>query len=76
MYAILSRWPVVPPVVALELLDCKYPDLEVRKFAIKSLERTCSETELEYYLLQLVQVSSYKPTKPGLFPHHDFVLVS
>lgn len=57
MYAILSRWPVVSPVVALELLDCKYPDLEVRKFAIKSLERTCSETELEYYLLQLVQVS-------------------
>ncbi|OQV14117.1 Phosphatidylinositol [Hypsibius exemplaris] len=59
LYAILARWPLVPNVVALELMDCKYPDLEVRNFAIRSLDRGCLDTELEHYVLQLVQVFKY-----------------
>ncbi|XP_055340022.1 phosphatidylinositol 4,5-bisphosphate 3-kinase catalytic subunit alpha isoform-like [Paramacrobiotus metropolitanus] len=60
LYALLTQWPFVPPVVALELLDCKYPDSEIRKFAIRSLDRGCTDSELERYLLPLAQVLKYE----------------
>jgi hypothetical protein len=41
--------------VALELLDCKYADLTVRRYAVGWLDAALSDEELGQYLLQLVQ---------------------
>ena len=45
------------PVVAIELLHNSHPDVEVRKFAVKCLDASLSDTEVQQYLLQLVQVN-------------------
>lgn len=42
--------------VAMELLDCTYPDPRVRAFAVKCLEDNLDDNRLDLYLLQLVQV--------------------
>lgn len=57
IYNLLNRWPLLKPVIALELLNGFYPDIEVRKFAIKCLDRVAKNEEIELYLLQLVQVT-------------------
>jgi hypothetical protein len=44
--------------VALELLDCKYADLTVRRYAVGWLDAALSDEELGQYLLQLVQEGS------------------
>ncbi len=41
--------------MALELLDCKYADLTVRRYAVGWLDAALSDEELGQYLLQLVQ---------------------
>ena len=46
--------------VAMELLDCTYPDPKVRAFAVKCLEDNLDNNRLDLYLLQLVQVSNHK----------------
>ena len=45
--------------VAMELLDCTYPDPKVRAFAVKCLEDNLDNNRLDLYLLQLVQVSNH-----------------
>lgn len=57
IYSLLFRWPLVKPMQAMELLNSVYADLEVRKFASRSLEKYMKDEEIEYYLLQLVQVN-------------------
>jgi hypothetical protein len=42
-------------MMALELLDCKYADLTVRRYAVGWLDAALSDEELGQYLLQLVQ---------------------
>lgn len=54
MYRLLSNWPTIDPVVALELLDAKFPDQSVRDFAVRCLD-LLSDDELREYLLQLVR---------------------
>lgn len=61
LYMLLKEWPQVSPRASLELLDCKYADLEVRKFAVKWLDSSLSDDLLSQYLLQLVQVLKYEP---------------
>uniref|UniRef100_T1J0V3 Phosphatidylinositol-4,5-bisphosphate 3-kinase n=1 Tax=Strigamia maritima TaxID=126957 RepID=T1J0V3_STRMM len=61
LYILLSDWKQVSPETALELLDCKYPDVTVRKLAVYWLDKSLSDAQLSQYLLQLVQVMKFEP---------------
>ncbi len=45
------------PQIALKLLDCEFPDDNIRDYAIKVL-RQLPDEKLEDFLLQLTQVST------------------
>jgi len=57
IYNLLHRWPLIKPLVALELLNGYYADLQIRKFAVSCLDQTASDEDLQMFGLQLVQVS-------------------
>jgi hypothetical protein len=59
MHALLGRWAPLKPVAALELLDAKFADARIREYAVGCLE-DFSDTDLELYVLQLVQVLKYE----------------
>uniref|UniRef100_A0A4W5LU25 phosphatidylinositol-4,5-bisphosphate 3-kinase n=1 Tax=Hucho hucho TaxID=62062 RepID=A0A4W5LU25_9TELE len=59
MVAFLQKWPDLPALHALELLDYSFPDPMVRSFTIRCLRKLRDE-ELLQYLLQLVQVLKYE----------------
>ena len=40
MHVLLQSWPPVDQDTALELLDCIYPDKNVRDFAVKCLKQS------------------------------------
>ncbi|CAG0915768.1 unnamed protein product [Notodromas monacha] len=60
LYIVLKEWPPVSPETALELLDCKYVDLNVRKCAVHWLDRSLTDDKLNQYLLQLVQTLKHE----------------
>ena len=60
LYLLLEKWPKVSPVTALEMLDCKYGDPTVRRYAVGWLN-DMSDEDLSQYLLQLVQTLKYEP---------------
>jgi len=60
LHRLLHLWAPIAPIDALELLDSKYADAEVREYAVRRLEQLSRE-ELLDYLLQLVQVLKYEP---------------
>ena len=60
MYKMIEKWSYLEPEVALELLDSKYPDLVVRKFAISCLEKNLTDDGLLKYLLQLVTALKFE----------------
>ncbi|XP_016109145.1 phosphatidylinositol 4-phosphate 3-kinase C2 domain-containing subunit alpha-like [Sinocyclocheilus grahami] len=53
IHSLLHHWPPLSPVSALELLDSKFADTEVRKVAVSWIESS-SDDELADYLPQLV----------------------
>uniref|UniRef100_A0A8C4I7Z9 phosphatidylinositol-4,5-bisphosphate 3-kinase n=1 Tax=Dicentrarchus labrax TaxID=13489 RepID=A0A8C4I7Z9_DICLA len=59
MVSLLRKWPDLPAIHALELLDYSFPDPAVRSFTIRCL-RKLSDDELLQYLIQLVQVLKYE----------------
>ena len=59
MHALLHRWAPLKPVAALELLDAKFADAQIRSYAVGCLE-DMSDGELAAYVLQLVQVLKYE----------------
>uniref|UniRef100_A0AAR2KLR4 phosphatidylinositol-4,5-bisphosphate 3-kinase n=1 Tax=Pygocentrus nattereri TaxID=42514 RepID=A0AAR2KLR4_PYGNA len=59
MVCLLRKWPDLPALHALELLDYSFPDPHVRSFTIRCL-RKLRDDELFQYLLQLVQVLKYE----------------
>ncbi|KAG1683794.1 Phosphatidylinositol 4,5-bisphosphate 3-kinase catalytic subunit alpha isoform [Nymphon striatum] len=61
LYVLINQWPNVSLETGLELLDFKYRDLVVRKFAVQSLSKSLSDEKLSQYLLQLVQVLKGEP---------------
>lgn len=61
LYMLLKEWPTVSPQTALEMLDCKYADLTVRRMAVHWLDELFTDDKLSQYLLQLVQVLKYEP---------------
>lgn len=60
MHRLLRIWAPIAPIDALELLDSKFADAQVREYAVRRLEELSRE-ELLDYLLQLVQVLKYEP---------------
>ncbi|XP_053740686.1 phosphatidylinositol 4-phosphate 3-kinase C2 domain-containing subunit alpha [Synchiropus splendidus] len=59
IHSLLHQWPPLPPVTALELLDSKFADLEVRSVAVSWIQKS-SDDELADYLPQLVQALKYE----------------
>uniref|UniRef100_A0A8C5E2M8 Phosphatidylinositol 4-phosphate 3-kinase C2 domain-containing subunit alpha n=1 Tax=Gouania willdenowi TaxID=441366 RepID=A0A8C5E2M8_GOUWI len=59
IHSLLHHWPALPPVTALELLDSKFADTEVRSVAVSWIE-TSSDDELTDYLPQLVQALKFE----------------
>uniref|UniRef100_A0A8C7ZZD9 Phosphatidylinositol-4,5-bisphosphate 3-kinase, catalytic subunit delta n=1 Tax=Oryzias sinensis TaxID=183150 RepID=A0A8C7ZZD9_9TELE len=59
MVSLLKKWPDLPAIHALELLDYSFPDPAVRSFTVRCL-RKLSDDELLQYLIQLVQVLKYE----------------
>ncbi|KAH3764589.1 phosphatidylinositol-4,5-diphosphate 3-kinase [Pelomyxa schiedti] len=59
-HRILKLWPLLKPTAALELLDARFADEQVRQFAIKCIN-TMSDPQLSSLLLQLTQVLKYEP---------------
>uniref|UniRef100_A0A673IWC1 phosphatidylinositol-4,5-bisphosphate 3-kinase n=1 Tax=Sinocyclocheilus rhinocerous TaxID=307959 RepID=A0A673IWC1_9TELE len=59
MVGLLQKWPELPAIHALELLDYSFPDPHARSFTIRCL-RKLRDDELFQYLLQLVQVLKYE----------------
>lgn len=59
IHKLLHHWPPLSPVCALELLDSKFADTEVRAMAVSWIE-ICSDDELTDYLPQLVQALKFE----------------
>ena len=59
MHTTLLSWSPLKPVDALELLDAKFADMHIRKYAVSRLEEM-RDSELAGYVLQLVQVLKYE----------------
>uniref|UniRef100_A0A7N8WJN4 Phosphatidylinositol 4-phosphate 3-kinase C2 domain-containing subunit alpha n=1 Tax=Mastacembelus armatus TaxID=205130 RepID=A0A7N8WJN4_9TELE len=59
IHSLLHHWPPLPPVIALELLDSKFADTEVRSVAVSWIEKS-SDDELAGYLPQLVQALKFE----------------
>ncbi|XP_029289627.1 LOW QUALITY PROTEIN: phosphatidylinositol 4-phosphate 3-kinase C2 domain-containing subunit alpha [Cottoperca gobio] len=59
IHSLLHHWPLLPPVTALELLDSKFADTEVRNVAVSWIEKS-SDDELADYLPQLVQALKFE----------------
>uniref|UniRef100_A0A8C5U525 Phosphatidylinositol 4-phosphate 3-kinase C2 domain-containing subunit alpha n=1 Tax=Malurus cyaneus samueli TaxID=2593467 RepID=A0A8C5U525_9PASS len=59
IYLLLQRWPPLSPLAALELLDSRFADQEVRNTAVNWIE-TLSDDELTDFLPQFVQALKYE----------------
>ncbi|XP_015239976.1 PREDICTED: phosphatidylinositol 4-phosphate 3-kinase C2 domain-containing subunit alpha [Cyprinodon variegatus] len=59
IHSLLHHWPSLPLVTALELLDSKFADTEVRSVAVSWIEKS-SDDELADYLPQLVQAIKFE----------------
>eukprot|EP01126_Amoeba_proteus_P051292 TRINITY_DN6117_c0_g1_i22.p1 TRINITY_DN6117_c0_g1~~TRINITY_DN6117_c0_g1_i22.p1 ORF type:complete len:751 (+),score=168.27 TRINITY_DN6117_c0_g1_i22:90-2255(+) len=59
MHRLIKEWSEVSPVDSLELLDARYADVQIRRYAISKIERL-TNAQIEDYLLQLVQVLKYE----------------
>ncbi|XP_038560944.1 phosphatidylinositol 4-phosphate 3-kinase C2 domain-containing subunit alpha isoform X1 [Micropterus salmoides] len=59
IHSLLHHWPTLPPVTALEMLDSKFADTEVRSVAVSWIDKS-SDDELSDYLPQLVQALKFE----------------
>ncbi|XP_015193707.2 phosphatidylinositol 4-phosphate 3-kinase C2 domain-containing subunit alpha [Lepisosteus oculatus] len=59
IHSLLHHWPPLSSVCALELLDSKFADTEVRRMAVNWIESS-SDDELADYLPQLVQALKFE----------------
>uniref|UniRef100_A0A8C0GFV7 Phosphatidylinositol 4-phosphate 3-kinase C2 domain-containing subunit alpha n=1 Tax=Chelonoidis abingdonii TaxID=106734 RepID=A0A8C0GFV7_CHEAB len=59
IYSLLQQWPPLPPLTAMELLDSKFADQEVRTTAVNWIE-AISDDELTDFLPQFVQALKYE----------------
>ena len=56
---ILEKWKPIPSQEALLLLDVKFPDANIREYAVQRLD-LLTDSELLLYMLQLVQALKYE----------------
>ncbi|ELP94903.1 phosphatidylinositol-4,5-bisphosphate 3-kinase catalytic subunit delta isoform, putative [Entamoeba invadens IP1] len=68
MHRLLARWPLLQPEEAIELLDFRYPDPQIRAFALRCID-TMTDDQLVMYLPQLVQALKFEL-------HHHSALAS
>uniref|UniRef100_A0A7S0JDC0 phosphatidylinositol 3-kinase n=1 Tax=Calcidiscus leptoporus TaxID=127549 RepID=A0A7S0JDC0_9EUKA len=59
MHSLLHQWAPLKPTEALELLDAKFADEEIRAYAVSRLDGL-SDAELSDFVLQLTQVLKYE----------------
>ncbi|GAB1226597.1 hypothetical protein ENUP19_0298G0052 [Entamoeba nuttalli] len=59
LHRLLNKWPLLEPAHALELLDFRFPDEQVRLFALKCLD-AMKDYELVNFLPQLVQALKFE----------------
>ena len=66
MHIMLAQWQPLRPAAALELLDAKFADEQIRSHAVQCLEGM-GDNELALLVLQLVQVcrAATKPPPPS-----------
>jgi len=60
MQRLLTVWPPLSALEALQLLDAKFIDPAIREFAVGCIS-SMSDNELEDYMLQLVQTLKHEP---------------
>ncbi|XP_078537168.1 phosphatidylinositol 4-phosphate 3-kinase C2 domain-containing subunit alpha [Lissotriton helveticus] len=60
VYALINQWPPLAPVDAMELLDSRFADQEVRTIAVNWIEAMISDDELGDFLPQFVQALKYE----------------
>ena len=60
IYRLLYAWETLEPMLALQLLDHRFPDPRVRAYAVQCLG-TLTDKELRKYLLQLTQTLKFEP---------------
>lgn len=60
VYRLLYAWETLEPMLALQLLDHRFPDPRVRAYAVQCLG-TLTDEELRKYLLQLTQTLKFEP---------------
>ncbi|XP_069479873.1 phosphatidylinositol 4-phosphate 3-kinase C2 domain-containing subunit alpha [Ambystoma mexicanum] len=60
VYALINQWPPLAPVNAMELLDSRFADQEVRSTAVGWIEAMLSDDELADILPQFVQALKYE----------------
>lgn len=56
----LNQWPPIPPYVALQLLDPRFPDSMVRTYAVNRCLWPMSDNDVYRILLQLIQALKYE----------------
>lgn len=56
----LNMWPPIPPYVALQLLDPRFPDSMVRTYAVNRCLWPMSDNDVYRILLQLIQALKYE----------------
>lgn len=59
IYQLLKTWPSIEPIEAFELLSISFPDVHVRRFAVRCL-RQATEDEIHDYSVQLTQALKYE----------------
>lgn len=59
-YRLLRQWKPLRPHSALQLLDSKFSDPQVRAFAVKCLEKM-PDSDVAAHMLQLAQAVTYEP---------------
>jgi len=59
-HRLLYAWETLEPMLALQLLDNRFPDPRVRAYAVQCLG-SLSDDELRRYMLQLVQTLKFEP---------------
>lgn len=65
LLVLINDWPLLSAEKGLQLLDFKYSDLFVRRFAVNCIQQL-TDDELNLYLLQLVQALKFEP-----YMHND-----
>jgi hypothetical protein len=55
LYHLLDHWPPLHVETAIELLDARYVDRRLRRFAVEQLDAALNNDQLQLYLLVLVQ---------------------